>query len=159
MRQFFEAYRDAPVLSTLSRELSWSANLHILSATRRPEEREFYLRMAIKKGWNVRELARQIGASAFERSVLGSPKLSTALRELHPDAAEDFKEVYSLEFLDLPDGHSEADLHGALLRNLGRFITHPLGLVRPWAQVVVAQQPASFAARFGMTRCRAPCQS
>ncbi len=79
--------------------------------------------MAIKKGWNVRELARQIGASAFERSVLGSPKLSTALRELHPAAAEDFKEIYSLEFLDLPDGHSEADLHGALLRNLGRFIT------------------------------------
>jgi predicted nuclease of restriction endonuclease-like (RecB) superfamily len=123
MRQFFEAYRDAPVLSTLSRELSWSANLYILSGTRRPEEREFYLRMAIKKGWNVRELARQIGASAFERSVLDLPKLSTALRELHPHAAEDFKEVYSLEFLDLPDGHSEADLHGALLRNLGRFIT------------------------------------
>lgn len=123
MRQFFEAYRDAPDLSKLVRELSWSANLYILGGTKRPEEREFYLRMAIKKGWNVRELARQIEAATFERSVLGSPKLSTALRQIHPEAAEDFKEVYSLEFLDLPDGHSEADLHGALLRNLGRFIT------------------------------------
>ncbi len=123
MRQFFEAYRGAPDLSTLLRELPWSAHLHILSGTKRPEAREFYLRMAIKKGWNVRELARQIGASAFERSVLGSPKLSTALRELHPAAVEDFKEIYSLEFLDLPDGHAEVDLHRALLRNLGRFIT------------------------------------
>ena len=114
MRQFFEAYRDAPDLSKLVRELSWSANLYILGGTKRPEEREFYLRMAIKKGWNVRELARQIEAATFERSVLGSPKLSTALRQIHPEAAEDFKEVYSLEFLDLPDGHSEADLHGAL---------------------------------------------
>ena len=123
MRQFFEAYRAAPDLSTLVRELPWSANLHILSGTKRPEEREFYLRMAIEKRWNVRELARQIEASAFERSVLGPPKLSTALRELHPGAVRDFKDIYSLEFLDLADAHSEADLHGALLRNLGRFIT------------------------------------
>ncbi|MBF8287308.1 MAG: hypothetical protein HW381_416 [Candidatus Rokubacteria bacterium] len=123
MRQFFEAYRDASDLSTLLRDLPWSAHLHILSGAKSPEEREFYLRMAVGKRWNVRELARQIRASAFERSVLGPPQLSTALREIHPGAADDFKDVYSLEFADLGDGHSEADLHGALLRNLGRFIT------------------------------------
>jgi predicted nuclease of restriction endonuclease-like (RecB) superfamily len=122
MRQFFETYRNTPDLSTLVRELSWSANLHILSGAKRHEEREFYLRMAINNRWNVRELARQIEASAFERSVLGPPKLSTALREIHPQAADEFKDVYTLEFVDLADGHSEADLHGALLRNLGRFI-------------------------------------
>lgn len=49
-------------------------------------------------------------------------KLSTALREIHLEAAGEFKDVYSLEFVDLADGHSEADLHSALLRNLGRFI-------------------------------------
>jgi predicted nuclease of restriction endonuclease-like (RecB) superfamily len=104
------------------RELPWSANLHILSGAKQPEARGFYLRMAINKRWNVRELARQIEASAFEHSVLGPPKLSTALREIHPEAADDFKDVYSLEFADLATGHSEADLHGALLHNLGRFI-------------------------------------
>ena len=31
MRQFFEAYRDPPDLSTLLRELPWSANLHVLT--------------------------------------------------------------------------------------------------------------------------------
>lgn len=122
MRQFYETYRDAPELSTLSRELPWSANLHILSGAKRPEARAFYLRMAVKNRWNVRELARQIEASAFERAVTG-PKLSTALREVHPEAAQDFKDVYSLEFADLAIGHSEADLHGAILRNLGRFIS------------------------------------
>ncbi len=123
MRQFFEAYRDATDLSTLLRELPWSANLHILSGAKRPEERAFYLRMAVAKHWTVRELARQIEASAFERSVLELPKLSTALREVHPEAADQFKNVYSLEFLGLSPNHSEADLHGALLRDLGRFIT------------------------------------
>ena len=123
MRQFFETYRDAPDLSTLVRELPWSANLHIMSGAKRPEEREFYLRMAVANRWNVDEVARQIAAASFERAVLGSPKLSTALRELHPAGADDWKEVYSLELLDLQDGHSEADLHRGLLHNLGRFIT------------------------------------
>lgn len=123
MRQFYETYRDDADLSTLLRELPWSAHLHILSGAKSPEEREFYLRLAVAKRWNVRELARQIRASAFEHSVLGPPKLSTTLREIHPTAVDDFKDVYSIEFVDLPNGHSEADLHSALLRNLGRFIT------------------------------------
>ena len=40
MRQFFETYRDQPILSTLSRELPWSHNLAILSRSNRDEERE-----------------------------------------------------------------------------------------------------------------------
>ncbi len=123
MRQFFEAYRDQPILSPLLRELPWSSNLHILSRAKRPEEREFYLRVASRNRWQVREVARQIHAGLFERSVLNPPKLSTALRELHPQAAEFFKDVYTLEFLGLPEDHTEADLHGGMLRNLGRFLT------------------------------------
>jgi hypothetical protein len=49
--------------------------------------------------------------------------VSAALAQTHPTAIEEFKNAYSLEFLSLPEDHSEADLHGALLRNLGRFIT------------------------------------
>ena len=123
MRQFFETYRDEPILSPLLRELPWSSNLHILSRAKRPEEREFYLRMASQNHWQVREVARQMDAALFERSILHPPKLSTVLREIHPQAAEFFKDIYSLEFLGLPAEHSEADLHGALIRNLGRFIT------------------------------------
>ena len=45
------------------------------------------------------------------------------MRQLHPEALNIFKDVYVLEFLGIPDDHSEADLHRALLRNLGRFLT------------------------------------
>ena len=123
MRQFFETYRDQPVLSPLLRELPWSSNLHILSRSKRPEEREFYLKMASRNHWQVREVARQMDAALFERSLLHPPKLSTVLRELHPQAADFFKDIYSLEFLGLHAEHDEADLHRSLLRNLGRFIT------------------------------------
>ncbi|MEI8293749.1 MAG: PDDEXK nuclease domain-containing protein [bacterium] len=123
MRQFYEAYQDQPILSALLRELPWTHHMTILSRAKMQEERELYIRLAIREKWSSRELERQFNTSRFERTVLNPPQLSTALRELQPLAAEFFKDIYTLEFLGLPTEHSEADLEGALLRNLGRFIT------------------------------------
>lgn len=47
------------------------------------------------------------------------------VRQIRPKAADEFKSAYSLGFLGLTQDHSEADLHGALLRDLGRF--YPAG--------------------------------
>ena len=120
MRQFYETWcqqlADRPELATLLRELPWSAHLHLLAKIKHPEEREFYLRMSCQQRWPVREVARQIDSALFERAVLHPPKLSTALRELHPGAATVFRDAYVVEFLELPDGHLEADLHQSLLK-------------------------------------------
>jgi len=123
MRQFFETYPPGSKLSTLLREVPWSAHLHVLSRTKRDEEREFYLRMTAQQGWQVREVARQIDSGLFERALLNPPKLSTSLRAMQPQAEQHFKDAYLLDFLALPDTHSEADLHRSLLMNLGRFLT------------------------------------
>jgi len=123
MRQFFEAYRHDQKLSALLRELPWSSNLHILTRSKRSDEREFYLRMATQHHWSVREVERQINGALFERAVLNPPKISTALRQLQPQADVHFKDAYLLEFLGLPPDHTEADLHRLLLQNLGRFLT------------------------------------
>ena len=122
MRQFFVAYRNRPDLSTLLRELPWSANLHVLPKCKRSEEREFYLRTATGQRWSVREIARQIDGALFERAVLNPPKVSTALREVHPAAEAIFRDAYFVEFLDLPDGYHESNLHAALLQNMRRFL-------------------------------------
>lgn len=125
MRQFFETYCGEAKLSSLLRELPWSANLYIFTKAKLPEEREFYLRMATRNRWPVREVARQINAGLFERAVLNPPLLSTVLREEHPQAADFFKDTYILEFLGLPTDHCEVDLHRGLLRDIGRFLTDP----------------------------------
>jgi predicted nuclease of restriction endonuclease-like (RecB) superfamily len=122
MRQFYETYRDQPILATLLRELSWSHNLAIMSRSKRDEEREFYLRMATRERWSFRELQRQLNGALFERTVLSPLKLSTPLAELHPDAAAIFKDTYLVEFLDLPPEHSEDDLQRALVEKLKQFL-------------------------------------
>jgi predicted nuclease of restriction endonuclease-like (RecB) superfamily len=123
MRQFFEIYQGNEKVTPLVTQLPWTHNLVILTQSKRPEEREFYLRMAVQQRWSKRELERQFRLAAFEHAVLTPPKLSPAVRETHGEAASvAFKDVYALEFLGLPADHNEADLHRGLLAELRRFL-------------------------------------
>ena len=122
MRQFYEAYRDDAKVSPLARQLPWTHNLIILSQSKRPEEREFYLRMAAQEKWGKRELERPIKSALFERTVLSPPKVSPLVTQMHPGAMDAFKDVYMIEFLGLPEDHSESDLHQGLLAKLKTFL-------------------------------------
>jgi predicted nuclease of restriction endonuclease-like (RecB) superfamily len=127
MRQVYDTYKDYPNLSTLLREISWSANLHIVSKTKSLEEKEFYLRLAINESYSVRELERQIDSGYYERSIISAPKqenkkLSTVLREIHPAAETIFKDKYVFDFVNLPETYSEKDLQKAFVSNLKNFI-------------------------------------
>lgn len=122
MRQFYETYKDDAIVSPLVSQLPWTHNLIILSQSKRPEEREFYLRMAIKEKWGKRELERQFKTAYFERTVLSPAKASPLVTQMHPTALSEFKDAYMLEFLGLSDGHSESDLHQGLLAKLKAFL-------------------------------------
>ncbi len=122
MRQFFDAYAKDERVSALLTQLPWTHHLLILGRCKRAEEREFYIRLSIQEKWSSRDLERHLAGALFERAVLNPPKVSTALRELHPGAEAVFRDAYLVEFLDLPDGHEEADLHKSLLANLRQFL-------------------------------------
>ncbi len=123
MRQFFEAYKEQQKVSALLTQLPWTHHLLILGRSKRPEEREFYIRLAAQERWSSRELERQLAGALFERALLNPPKVSAALKELHPGAEAVFRDAYLVEFLELPNDHHEADLHKSLLRNLRAFLT------------------------------------
>ncbi len=123
MKQFYEAYCDHEIVAPLVRQLSWTHHLIILGQAKLPEEREFYMRMAIRDKWSKRELERQFRTALFARVVLSPPKVSPLVTQTHPDASAVFRDSYVLEFLGLPDDHSESDLHRGLLAKLRDFIT------------------------------------
>ena len=122
MRQFYEAYRTDEKVAPLARRLPWTHNLIILNQSQRPEEREFYLRLAFREKWSKRELERQFKTALFERTVLNPLKVTPLVSQMHPDALNVFKDSYLVEFLDLPQGHLEADLHQGLLQQLKQFL-------------------------------------
>jgi predicted nuclease of restriction endonuclease-like (RecB) superfamily len=122
MRQFYETYRENEIVSALLTQLPWTHHLIILGQSKRPEEREFYLRMAAQEKWSSRQLERQIRAALFERTVLSPPKVSAAMTQIHPEAISVFRDSYTLEFLGLPQAHTEEDLHRGLLNRLREFL-------------------------------------
>ncbi|WP_366187533.1 PDDEXK nuclease domain-containing protein [Flavobacterium ovatum] len=133
MKQFYETYNDSPKLATLWRVLSWSHN-RLIFPLKTAEEREFYLQLSYNEKYTVRELERQINSSYFERTILSNEKLSTVLRVLPnqelsalprvlPNEIENiFKENYVLEFLNLPELHSEKDLQKQLILQMKQFL-------------------------------------
>jgi predicted nuclease of restriction endonuclease-like (RecB) superfamily len=122
MRQFYETYQGDEKVAALPRQLSWTHNLIIMGQSKRPEEREFYLRLAIQEKWGSRELERQLKTALFERTVLSPPKVSPMVTQTYPEGINIFKDAYMVEFLGLPDGHSEADLHQGLVGQLRDFL-------------------------------------
>jgi predicted nuclease of restriction endonuclease-like (RecB) superfamily len=123
MLKFYEVYRGDEKVTALLSQLPWTHNLIILNQSKRPEEREFYLHLAIQEKWSSRELERQFKAALFERSVMNPAKVTPLVTQSHPNVLDVFRDAYVLEFLNLPDRHTEADLHGGLLRQLKDFLT------------------------------------
>lgn len=85
------------------------------------EEREFYVRLCASSPLSSRDLERQIDSGMFERSI-AKPKMSAALTQIHPAISNVIRDSYSLDFLGLPNGHSEADLRKAIVRSLKKFV-------------------------------------
>lgn len=121
MKQFYETYCDDEKLSPLVRQLPWTHNTIIFSRCKKTEERAYYLKLTSEEKLTKRELERQIDSAQFERSNKKAT-LSPVARELHPAIDWVFKDSYVLEFLGLPDNHSESDLQKSLVGKMKTFI-------------------------------------
>jgi len=107
--------------------LSWSHYVRLLSVEK-PHARAFYESEAVRGGWSVRQLDRQISTQLFERtshSKRHSALLAKAQVPLPEDAVsaqDEVRDPYLLEFLNLNDEYSESDLEEALVRHLEWFL-------------------------------------
>jgi len=126
------------ILQTLSAEsslpriashfpLPWSAYVRLLSV-KNESARKFYESEALRGGWSVRQLDRQINSQFYERTVLSKNKAAMLKKggKVMPEDVttpeEEIKDPYLLEFLGLKDEYSESDLEEALIRHLEAFL-------------------------------------
>jgi len=107
--------------------LPWSAYVRLLSV-KNEQARKFYETEAMRGGWSVRQLNRQINALFYERTTLSRNKakmLTKGAAAKHEDAItpqEEIKDPYVLEFLGLKDEYSESEIEEALILHLERFL-------------------------------------
>jgi predicted nuclease of restriction endonuclease-like (RecB) superfamily len=103
--------------------LPWSHYVRLM-AVRNAHARAFYEVEALRGGWTIRQLDRQIQSQFYERTALSRNKVallrksdqSQAGDDVTPD--EEIKDPYILEFLGLKDEYSESELEEALLGKL-----------------------------------------
>jgi predicted nuclease of restriction endonuclease-like (RecB) superfamily len=107
--------------------LPWSAYVRLLSVTSE-QARKFYETEALRGGWSVRQLDRQINSLFYERTALSRNKAKmlakggAAKAEDAIAPEEEIKDPYVLEFLGLKDEYSESDIEEALILHLERFL-------------------------------------
>jgi len=107
--------------------LPWSHYVRLLSVSD-PEAREFYEAEALRGGWSVRQLDRQIASLFYERTLLSRKKAAMLKKGgipkpediVTPD--EEIKDPCILEFLNLKDEYSESELEDALTQQLEKFL-------------------------------------
>ena len=132
MEEVNESIRQMSTESSLSRiasffTLPWSAYVRLLSV-KNENARRFYETEALRGGWSVRQLDRQINSQFYERIALSRNKpamLSKGEKAKTEDIVrpeEEIKDSYVLEFLGLKDEYSETDLEEALIRHLETFL-------------------------------------
>jgi predicted nuclease of restriction endonuclease-like (RecB) superfamily len=107
--------------------LPWSAYVRLLSV-KNEHARAFYETEALRCGWSVRQLDRQITSQFYERTAMSKNKASMLKKGeiaqpgdiVTPEEA--IKDPYVLEFLDLKDEYSESQLEAALIHRLEDFL-------------------------------------
>jgi predicted nuclease of restriction endonuclease-like (RecB) superfamily len=107
--------------------LPWSHYVLLLSV-KNPGARAFYEAEALRGGWSVRQLDRQILTQFYERTALSRKKaamLKKGAKALPEDVVtpeEEIKDPFVLEFLGLKDEYSENDLEESLILQLENFL-------------------------------------
>ena len=119
---------NAPEVSVFPRfPLPWSHYVRLLSV-KNVQARSFYETEALRGGWSVRQLDRQISTLFYDRTLL-SRKKAAMLKKGSSKAPgdmvtpeEEIKDPLVLEFLGLKDEYSESALEEALILHLEHFL-------------------------------------
>lgn len=158
MRQFYLAFPTEPIRQTVSGEsggairqtpssesgrlrgthapdrlaiafpLPWSHYVLLIARTRSREALAFYHAEALRGGWSVRQLDRQIASQFYERTALSKHKATMLARGARPrpgdemDPDDEVRDPLVLEFLGLKDEYSENELEQALVHHLESFL-------------------------------------
>lgn len=128
MIQFAEVFPDIQIVVSLSRQLSWSHFLRLITL-KEETRRDFYAEMCRLERWNVRTLRNKIDSMLYERTALSKKPEMLARAEIDALRIEDkltpdlvLRDPYVLEFLNLNDHYLEKDLEDAIMRELEQFL-------------------------------------
>jgi predicted nuclease of restriction endonuclease-like (RecB) superfamily len=128
MIRFARLFPTREIVSTLSRQLSWS-HFILICAIDEPLKRDFYAEMCRAQRWSVRTLQKQLNSMLYERTVLSKQPEDVIANHLEKFKNSDeitpeliFKEPYFLDFIGMHNYETEEELENLIARNITDFL-------------------------------------
>jgi len=102
--------------------INWSMHVEILNNCKQIEQNIFYIIYAQKERLNYRELQRTIKTNTFVNILKQDNNQSKGMEAAYPQSNYLFKDVAYLDFLGLPQKHTEKRLQNNILTNMKDFV-------------------------------------
>lgn len=125
MRQFYNSYKDNPILQQLVGEIPWGSNIVIFTKCKDDVQKEYYIKNTIENGWNRNVLMHHIKTNLFDRDKIEvkTNNFEIALPiELSELAQDIIKSEYNLEFMEVVKNAHERQVENKLVENIKKFL-------------------------------------
>lgn len=99
-----------------------SNHIEILCRCKSTEERMFYILYANKEHLSFKEMQRCISNQTYTALLSSKDNMSKGLLNAYPNASIMFKDTLFVDFLNLPQKHSEPKLRKGLVEHMKQFI-------------------------------------
>jgi len=125
MRKFAEFIADEEIVPTLSAQLSWSHNRHLLDKAKTFDEYVWYAQQTIESGWSLSSLEYHTDTKTYQRQAIAD-KAENYKRHLSGPqsqlAIETLKSPYVFDFVEQRDGIIEREIEHELIANIAKTI-------------------------------------
>ena len=101
---------------------TFTNHIEIINYCKTNEERLFYILYSFKESLKIKELKRCIQNDTYSTLLDDKKNISKGLKAIYPKAEIMFKDTAFVDFLNLPQKHTESKLHKGLLENMKKFV-------------------------------------
>jgi len=125
MRKFAEFVADEGIVQTLSAQLSWSHNSHLLDRAKTLDEYVWYARQTIENVWSLSSLEYHTDTKTYQRQVISEKAENYNKRLPEPQsnhAIESLKNPYVFDFVEQRNGIIEREIEHELVANIAKTI-------------------------------------
>ena len=125
MRKFAEFVMNEEIVQTLSAQLSWSHNSHLLDRAKSIGEYVWYAEQAIENGWSLSSLEYHTDTKTYQRQAISEKAENYSKLLPSPQsnlAIETLKSPYVFDFVEQRDGIIEREIENELIANIAKMI-------------------------------------
>lgn len=101
---------------------TFTNHVEILNRCKTAQQRVFYILYAYKERLQKRELLRCIDNDTFGSMISDKTNFSAGLKTAYPQSVALFKDRAFVDFLNLPQKHSEKQLHKGIMEHIKQFV-------------------------------------